>query len=112
MLDRSSHNHYSKRLLTLVSVRRCNELFRYSQEGSVAQRHPWGDRARDVEELRGYMRNAEKLPTGLKVGKNIPGILVHGGARKLSPEVRAESRCAPQIELVQFSLSVGFTAPL
>jgi hypothetical protein len=63
-----------------------------------------------VEQLRGYMRNAEKLRTGLKVGKNIRGILVHGGARKLSPEVRAESRRAPQIELVQFSVTVGFTA--
>jgi hypothetical protein len=64
----------------------------------------------DVEQLRRYMRNAEKLRTGLRVGKNIRGILVHGGARKLSPEVRAESRRAPAIELVQFSVSVGFTA--
>ena len=55
------------------------------------------------------MRNAEKLRTGLKIGKNIRGILVHGGARKLSGEVREESRKAPQIELVQFSVSVGFT---
>jgi hypothetical protein len=65
-----------------------------------------------VEQLRGYMRNAEKLRTGLKVGRNIRGILVHGGARKLSPEVRAESKRAPQIELVQFSVAVGFTASL
>ncbi len=65
-----------------------------------------------VEQLRGYMRNAEKLRTGLKIGKNIRGILVHGGARKLSPEVRAESKRVPQIELVQFSVSVGFTASL
>jgi hypothetical protein len=65
-----------------------------------------------VEQLRGYMKNAEKLRTGLKVGKNIRGILVHGGARKLSPEVRQESKCDPQVELVQFSVSVGFTASL
>ncbi|MGB8581553.1 MAG: endonuclease NucS domain-containing protein [Candidatus Sulfotelmatobacter sp.] len=65
-----------------------------------------------VEQLRGYMRNAEKLRTGLKIGKNIRGILVHGGARKLSPEVRTESRRTPQIELVQFSVSVGFTPSL
>lgn len=62
-----------------------------------------------VEQLRGYMRNAEKLRTGLKVGKNIRGLLVHGGARKLNPEVREESRRAPRIELVQFSVSVAFT---
>ncbi|MBN9663647.1 MAG: DUF91 domain-containing protein [Acidobacteria bacterium] len=68
--------------------------------------------AQHVEQLRGYMRNAERLHTGLKVGKNIRGILVHGGARKLSAEVRRESKRVPQIELVQFSISVGFTASL
>jgi hypothetical protein len=66
----------------------------------------------NIQQLRGYMRNAEKLRTGLKIGKNIRGILVHGGARKLSAEVRQESRKAPQIELVQFSVSVGFTPSL
>jgi len=66
----------------------------------------------NIQQLRGYMRNAEKLRTGLKIGKNIRGILVHGGARKLSAEVRKESRKAPQIELVQFSVSVGFTPSL
>lgn len=65
-----------------------------------------------IEQLRGYMRNAEKLRTGLKVGKNIRGILVHGGSRKLSTEVREESKCSPQVELVQFSVSVGFAASL
>jgi hypothetical protein len=58
------------------------------------------------------MRNAENLRMGLKVGKNIRGILVHGGARKLSAEVRKDSKLAPQIELVQFSVSVGFTPSL
>jgi len=62
-----------------------------------------------VAQLRGYMRNVEKLRTGLKVGENIRGILVHGRARKLSPEVREDSRRNPQIELVQFSVAVGFT---
>jgi hypothetical protein len=65
-----------------------------------------------VEQLRGYMRNAEKLRTGLKIGRNIRGILVHGGARKLSAGVRKESRHVPQIELVQFSVAVGFTPSL
>ena len=62
----------------------------------------------DVEQLRGYMRNAERLKTGLKVGKNIRGILVHGGARKLSADVRRESRRSPYVELVQFSVDVDF----
>ena len=66
----------------------------------------------NVEQLRGYMRNAGKLRTGLKIGKNIRGILVHGGARKLSSEVRRESKRAPHIELLQFSVSVGFTPSL
>jgi len=66
----------------------------------------------NLEQLRGYMRNAERLRTGLKIGKNIRGILVHGGARKLSAEVRRESKKAPHIELVQFSVSVGFTPSL
>jgi hypothetical protein len=66
----------------------------------------------NLEQLRGYMRNAERLRTGLKIGKNIRGILVHGGARKLSAEVRRESKRAPHIELVQFSVSVGFTPSL
>jgi hypothetical protein len=65
-----------------------------------------------VAQLRGYMQNAEKLRTGLKMGKNIRGILVHGGARKLSAEVRRESRKAPRVELVQFSISVGFSPSL
>jgi hypothetical protein len=58
------------------------------------------------------MRDAEKLRTGLKIGKNIRGILVHGGARKLSAEVQKETKKAPHIELVQFSVSVGFTPSL
>jgi hypothetical protein len=66
----------------------------------------------NVKQLRGYMRNAEKLRTGLKIGKNIRGILVHGGARKLSTAVRKESRRSPKIDLLQFSVSVGFTPSL
>jgi len=63
---------------------------------------------RDIEQLRRYMRNAEKLKTGLKVGRNIRGILVHGGARKLNSDVRRESRRSPHVELVQFSVDVDF----
>jgi hypothetical protein len=63
-------------------------------------------------QLRGYMRNAQKLRTGLVKGKKIRGILVHGGARKLSTEVRKESRRVPRVELVQFSIAVGFAPSL
>lgn len=66
----------------------------------------------NVEQLRGYMRNAERLRTGLKVGKNVRGILVHGGARKLSAEIRRESKKSPSIELVQFPVAAGFTPSL
>lgn len=62
----------------------------------------------DIRQLRGYMRNAEKLQTGLKVGRNIRGILVHGGARKLKTEIRAESLKSPRIELVTFAVNVAF----
>ncbi|MHB1936705.1 MAG: endonuclease NucS domain-containing protein [Acidobacteriaceae bacterium] len=62
----------------------------------------------DIQQLRGYMRNAEKLRTGLKVGRDIRGILVHGGARKLRADVRHESLKSPKIELVTFTVNVGF----
>ncbi len=61
-----------------------------------------------IKQLRGYMRNAKKLRTGLRVGRRIRGILVHGGAQKLIRKVRDDSRRAPAIELVQFSVSVSF----
>jgi hypothetical protein len=62
----------------------------------------------DIEQLRGYMRNAAQLRTGLRVGRDIRGILVHGGARKLTDEIRKESIKLPKVELVTFSVSVGF----
>lgn len=92
------------RLDVLLLDREQNIVIVECKQGAPSLQH--------VHQLRSYMRNAQKLRTGLKVGKNIRGILVHGGARKLSPEVRNESKRAPQIELVQFSVSVGFTASL
>jgi RecB family endonuclease NucS len=62
----------------------------------------------NIQQLRGYMRTAEKLSTGLKVGRNIRGILVHGGARKLKADARDESLNSPKIELVTFTVNVGF----
>ncbi len=65
-----------------------------------------------IQQLRGYMRNAERLRMGLKVGRNIRGILVHGGARKLKADVRDESARSPRVELVTFSVNVGFAPSL
>lgn len=62
----------------------------------------------DIKQLRGYMYNAAKLRTGMKVGKDVRGILVHGGARKLKSEIREESQRPPKVELVTFSVAVGF----
>ncbi len=66
----------------------------------------------NIQQLRAYMRNAEKLRMGMKVGRNIRGILVHRGARKLKPDVRDESLRFPKIELVVFSVNVGFVPSL
>ena len=52
------------------------------------------------------------MRTGLEIVKNRRGILVRGGARKLSSIVRKESQRAPYVELLQFSVSVGFTHSL
>lgn len=89
------------RLDVLLLDRDSNIVIVECKQGAPSRQH--------VEQLRGYMRNAEKLRTGLSTGKHIRGILVHGGSRKLGAEVRKESRREPQIELLQFAISVGFT---
>jgi len=38
------------------------------------------------------------------------GILVHGGARKLAPEVAKEARKRPAVEMVQYSVEVDFSS--
>lgn len=63
-------------------------------------------RVEDIRQLRGYMRNATKLP--LARGRKVRGVLVHGGSRKLPVAVRRESRRHPQVELVQHSVDVSF----
>jgi endonuclease NucS-like protein len=62
----------------------------------------------DIQQLRIYMRNAEKLKTRVKVGRKIRGILVHGGARKLKDDVRREVAKSPKVEMVTFTVNVGF----
>jgi len=58
---------------------------------------------KDVQQLRGYMKNL-RVVTGTKPR----GILIHGGARKLRKEVRSAVNHKPRIEVVQYSLSVEF----
>jgi hypothetical protein len=42
--------------------------------------------------------------------KQVRGILVHGGARKLHREVLQAAKQAPQVEIVQYSLKVDFAS--
>jgi RecB family endonuclease NucS len=57
-----------------------------------------------LEQLRGYMKQ-------LKDETNIAprGILVHGGSKKLRPEIAAAARNDPRVEIVQYSLDVDFS---
>jgi hypothetical protein len=59
----------------------------------------------DVKQLRGYMKHVRIL-----TGKNPRGILIHGGARKLRPEVRREASHKPRIEVLKYSLNVDFAS--
>ena len=57
----------------------------------------------NVSQVRGYMRHLAK-----ESGRKPRGILVHGGARKLSDAVRKEAAKEPRVEIVRYTLSVGF----
>jgi RecB family endonuclease NucS len=63
-----------------------------------------GPTVADIAQLRGYMAKAGKLAPG----KLVRGILVHGGARKVSEGALSKSRAEPAVELVQFEVHVGF----
>jgi hypothetical protein len=56
-----------------------------------------------VQQLKQYMKLLRQA-----TGRKPRGILIHGGARKLRKEVRREVNHKPRIEVVQYSLSVGF----
>jgi hypothetical protein len=58
----------------------------------------------NLKQLRGYMKLLEK-ETGRK---DIRGILVHGGSRKLHQEVVRSAALAPRVEIVQYRLQVEF----
>lgn len=59
----------------------------------------------DLEQIRNYMKHIEE-----ESEQKPRGILVHGGARKLSDSVRRESNKEPKIELVRYSVKVDFDA--
>jgi len=59
----------------------------------------------NIDQLRGYMAHLKK-----ETGASARGILVHGGARKLSPAIAAEAAKLPAVEIVQYELAVAFQA--
>lgn len=61
---------------------------------------------KDLTQLRHYMALL-KEETGQK---QVRGILVHGGARKLHLDVLQAARQAPPVEIVQYSLKVDFAS--
>lgn len=63
--------------------------------------------AQDVKQLRHYMRLLSE-----QTGKMPRGILVHGGASKLSSEVVNEARNEPLVEIVSYRLEVQFRPSL
>jgi hypothetical protein len=66
------------------------------KQGSPTRNH--------LKQLRGYMKLLQK-ETGQK---DVRGILVHGGSRKLSQEVIMAATLTPQVEIVQYLLRVDF----
>lgn len=56
----------------------------------------------DLHQIRNYMRHIEE-----ESGVKPRGILVHGGARKLSEAVRQESAKEPRVELVRYATGLG-----
>lgn len=58
----------------------------------------------NINQLRKYMAHLKK-----ETGSVARGILVHGGSRKLSPEVATEAAHEPAVEIVQYELTVGFS---
>jgi hypothetical protein len=58
----------------------------------------------NLKQLRGYMKLLAK-ETGRK---DVRGILVHGGSRKLRVDVVRAAALAPKVEIVQYHLQVDF----
>ena len=59
----------------------------------------------NIEQLRHYLRQYKA-----ELGHAARGVLVHGGARNLTTDIRREAEKEPEIELVQYRLGVEFSA--
>ena len=59
----------------------------------------------DIQQLRGYLREYKTELIRLR-----EWILVHGGAKNLSSEVRTACEMSPAVELMQYRLEVDFSA--
>jgi RecB family endonuclease NucS len=57
-----------------------------------------------IHQLRHYMAKLQK-----ETGQKARGILVHGGARKLAPEIAAEAARPPIVELVRYNVDIEFS---
>ena len=60
--------------------------------------------ASDVKQLRGYM----KLVSEETGSSSVRGILVHGGARRLSSAVSAERQQVPPVTVLRYRVDVDF----
>lgn len=58
----------------------------------------------NFKQLRGYMQNFKNI----QPDKQVRGILVHGGAQKISEELLLEAKQYPPIEIVSYTLDVNF----
>jgi len=56
-----------------------------------------------LKQVRGYMKKVQE-----EHGGRVRGILVHGGSRKLPEDVKRESKRRPIVDLIQYSVAVGF----
>ena len=65
------------------------------------QGHPTEDH---IAQLRHYMAKLKE-----ETGQEARGILVHGGARKLAPEVASAAAKSPTVELVRYDVDIEFS---
>ena len=79
----------------LLSDRDENPVIIECKQGTPTKAH--------INQLRGYLRRAARV-----TGKKVRGILVHGGAAKLSADVRRQSLRPPRVEVVRYTMAVNF----
>ncbi|MBF0504839.1 MAG: DUF91 domain-containing protein [Candidatus Omnitrophica bacterium] len=60
----------------------------------------------DIIQLRGYIKNLKQRDPN--ANQNIRGILVHGGAQKLTKDVISLAKKKPQVEIVSYRMRVDF----